>query len=337
MIFLQPWPVRSRPAMARRILRLLMACLALAAGASGAQTRIDLQGHRGARGLMPENTLPAFEKAMALGVTTLELDVVVTRDGVMVISHNPQLSPELARDAQGRHVASPGPLIRELDWAQVQTYDVGRLNPQTPYARQFSSQQPVDGTRVPRLKDLFDRVKALGQKQVRFAIETKLTPTHPEQTPDAEAFARQLLQEIAEAGMQERVQILSFDWRTLQVVQRLSPGTPTVYITAQLPELDNLQIRQGGVSPWTAGFQYRDLGSVPRMIAKAGGTHWSSFWRELDADKVREAHALGLKVLAWTVNDPSVMRRMLDLGVDGLVTDRPDLAIEVLRSRGLSW
>jgi len=315
----------------------MVALLAWAPVPGWSQTHIDLQGHRGARGLLPENTLPAFEKAMALGVTTLELDVVVTRDGEMVISHNPHLSPELARDAQGRYVQGTGPLIRQMDWAQVQTYDVGRINPSTRYAQVFASQQPLDGTRVPRLKDLFARVQALGNTSVRFAIETKLTPDHPEHTPDPEAFARQLLQEITQAGMQGRVQILSFDWRTLQAVQRLSPGTPTVYITAQLPELDNLKTRQGGVSDWTAGIQYRDLGSVPRMVARAGGTHWSSFWRELDADKVREAHSLGLKVLAWTVNDPSTMHRMLDYGVDGLVTDRPDLAIEVLRARGLSW
>ena len=315
----------------------MVALLAWAPVPGWSQTHIDLQGHRGARGLLPENTLPAFEKAMALGVTTLELDVVVTRDGEMVISHNPHLSPELARDAQGQYVQGTGPLIRQMDWAQVQTYDVGRIHPDTRYARLFASQQAIDGARVPRLKDLFARVKALGNTRVRFAIETKITPHHPEQTPDPEAFARQLLQEIAQAGLQDRVQILSFDWRTLQAVQRLAPGTPTVYITAQLPELDNLQIRQGGVSDWTAGFQYRDLGSVPRMVARAGGTHWSSFWRELDADKVREAHSLGLKVLAWTVNDPGTMHRMLDYGVDGLVTDRPDLAIEVLRARALSW
>jgi glycerophosphoryl diester phosphodiesterase len=302
-----------------------------------AETRIDLQGHRGARGLLPENTLPSFERALGLGVTTLELDVVSTRDGVLVISHDPALNPDLTRDAKGQFLTGPGPDIMSLTWAQLQKYDMGRINPASRYANAFSSQQPVDGTRIPRLKDLFDRVKALGNTQVKFAIETKVTPGRPEQTPDPEAFAKLLLKEVEDNGMQGRVQILSFDWRTLQAVQRLSPGTSTVYITAQLPSLDNLMVRTGQDSPWTAGFQYKVHGSVPRMIKAAGGSHWSSFWRELDAGQVKEAQSLGLKVLAWTVNDRKVMNDMLDMGVDGLVTDRPDIARDVLRARGITW
>lgn len=321
-----------------RFAKFILGALCLcAAFVSLAQTRIDLQGHRGARSLLPENTLPSFERALALGVTTLELDVVSTRDGVLVISHDPALNPDLTRDAQGQFLTGPGPDIISLSWAQLQNYDVGRINPASRYAKVFSSQQPLDGTRIPRLKDLFDRVKALGNTQVKFAIETKITPGRPEQTPDPETFAKLLLQEIEDSGMQGRVQVLSFDWRTLQTVQRLSPGTPTVYITAQLPSLDNLMIRSVQDSPWTAGFQYKVHGSVPRMIRAAGGSHWSSFWRELDAGQVKEAQRLGLKVLVWTVNDRKVMNDMLDMGVDGLVTDRPDVAIEVLKARGITW
>jgi glycerophosphoryl diester phosphodiesterase len=191
--------------------------------------------------------------------------------------------------------------------------------------------------RIPRLKDLFELVQAQGYTQVQFAIETKITPQRPDQTPDPERFVQLLLQEVREHGLQGRVQILSFDWRTLQAVQKLAPGMPTVYLTAQLPTLDNLGIQSGQPSAWTAGFQHAQHGSVPRMIKAAGGTHWSSFWRELDAQKVREAQSLGLQVLAWTVNDRQSMGQMLDLGVDGLVTDRPDIAAELLKERGIRW
>jgi len=319
------------------LLLYLLYFLAGVTGYASAQTRIDLQGHRGARGLLPENTLAAFERALELQVTILELDVVSTQDGVLVISHDPALNPDLTRNAQGAFLKGPGPDIIRLTWAQLQNYDVGRINPSSRYAQAFPSQRPLDGTRIPRLKDLFDRVNALGNTHVKFAIETKITPGRPDQTPDPETFAKLLLKDIEDSGMQGRVQILSFDWRTLQVVQRLAPGTPTVYITAQLPSLDNLMIRGRQDSPWTAGYQYKTHGSVPRMIKAAGGSHWSSFWRELDANQVKEAHSLGLKVLAWTVNDPKVMNDMLDLGVDGLVTDRPDTAREVLQSRGITW
>jgi glycerophosphoryl diester phosphodiesterase len=302
-----------------------------------AQRTVDLQGHRGARGLLAENTLPSFTLALQAGVSTLELDVVVTRDDVLVISHDPALNPDITRDAQGQFLRDKGPDIRQLTFEQLQSYDVGRINPASRYAQTFSAQKGQDGVRIPRLKDLFELVKAQGDTQVQFAIETKITPQRPEQTPDPERFVQLLLQEVREHGLQGRVQILSFDWRTLQAVQKLAPGMPTVYLTAQLPTLDNLGIRSGQASAWTAGVQHAQHGSVPRMIQAAGGSHWSSFWRELDAQKVREAQSLGLKVLAWTVNDRQSMGQMLDLGVDGLVTDRPDIAAELLKERGIRW
>lgn len=302
-----------------------------------AQRTIDLQGHRGARGLLAENTLSSFSLALQAGVTTLELDVVATQDDILVISHDPALNPDITRDAEGRFLNNKGLHIRQLNFEQLQAYDVGRINPSSRYAQIFANQKPQDGVRIPRLKDLFDMVKAQGHSQVKFAIETKITPHRPEQTPDPERLVQLLLQVIRENDMSERVQILSFDWRTLQHVQKHAPGMPTVYITAQLAELDNLGIKAGQASAWTAGFQFAEFGSVPKMIKAAGGTHWSSFWRELDAAKVKEAHSLGLKVLAWTVNDRQTMGQMLDLGVDGLVTDRPDIAAALLKERGIRW
>jgi glycerophosphoryl diester phosphodiesterase len=302
-----------------------------------AQRTIDLQGHRGARGLLAENTLPSLALALQMGVTTLELDVVVTQDDVLVISHDPALNPDITRDAQGRFLSSKGPDIRRLTFEQLQSYDVGRINPTSRYSQTFSSQKDLNGVRIPRLKDLFDLIQAQGNTQVKFAIETKITPQRPDQTPDPERFVQLLLQDIKDHGMSDRVQILSFDWRTLQAVQKTAPGMPTVYLTAQLAALDNLGIKSGQPSARTAGFQHAQHGSVPKMIKAAGGTHWSSFWRELDAQKVREAQSLGLKVLAWTVNDRETMGQMLDLGVDGLVTDRPDIAIELLKERGIRW
>jgi len=320
------------------LVRLLATTLiAMGCVSAMAQHQIDLQGHRGARWLLPENTLAAFERALQLGVTTLELDVVATKDDILVISHNPELNPDLTRDSQGRFLPSPGPLINSMNYQELSTYDVGRINPETPYSRIFFEQRSADGQKIPRLKDLFDMVKSSGNKSVKFAIETKVTPTHPNQTPSPDRVVDLLLKEIKDGEMAERVQILSFDWRTLQSVQRLSPGTPTVYLTAQLPELDNLKINSDQDSQWTAGFQYKQYGSVAKMIKAAGGTHWSSFWRELDALKVREAQQLGIKVIAWTVNTKAAMNHMIDMGVDGLVTDRPDLAMQVLRQRNISW
>ena len=311
----------------------LAVALALSFGAQA----FDLQGHRGARGLLPENTLPSFERALDLGVTTLELDIAITSDGVLVIHHDPTLNPAITRDASGQFLERRGPPIHSLTWAQLQTYDVGRLKPGSDYARPYPDQQPVDGTRIPRLSDLFDLVKRRGDDKVRFAIETKVRPTHPDETPAPEPFARAVVQEIRKGGMAARSQILSFDWRTLRVVQQIAPEIPTVYLSAQQRWLDNIGADRPDGSSWTAGFQYRDHGSVPKMVKAAGGSYWSVYFGDLDAQKVKEAQSLGLKVLVWTVNDPAVMTRMVDWGVDGLITDRPDLARKVLEGRGIRW
>jgi glycerophosphoryl diester phosphodiesterase len=320
--------------------RWLVAAWALAAAPALAPATVlalDLQGHRGARGLLPENTLPSFQRALDLGVTTLELDIAITRDGVLVIHHDPTLNPDITRDAAGRFLEQRGPAINTLTWAELQTYDVGRLKQGSNYAKSFPDQQPLDGTRIPRLADLFDLVKKSGDGKVRFAIETKLRPDKPEETALPEPFARAVVEEIRKAGMATRSQILSFDWRTLQVVQKIAPEIQTVYLTAQQSWLDNVGAGRPEGSSWTAGFQFRDHGSIPKMIRAAGGSHWSVHFRDLDAQKVKEAQALGLKVLVWTVNDPATMARMLDFGIDGLITDRPDLARRLLEERKVRW
>ena len=305
--------------------------LALLAGPAGA---LDLQGHRGARGLAPENTLASFATALSLGVTTLELDIAITRDGVPVISHDPALNPMITRGPDGSFLGARGPRIRDLTFDELQRYDVGRLQPGTRYAAQHPDQQPVDGTRIPRLADLFAMVKKSGNAQVRFAIETKVSPLAPDDTLPPEDFARRVIAEVRAGGMAERSTILSFDWRTLQVVQREAPEIGTVYLTARQRWLDNLG---GDPSPWTAGFRLSGHGgSVPRLIHAAGGRIWSSYFGDLDRTQVKEAQALGITVLAWTVNEPADIARMLDLGVDGIVSDRPDRVRAEMARRGIA-
>ena len=319
----------------------LLAALWLA----GCATPFDLQGHRGARGLAPENTLPAFRKALEIGVTTLELDTNVTREGILVIGHDTRLNPDIAR-RDGAWVKGPGPAIHDLAWDELQRYDIGRIDPASAYAKRYPAQVPVDGTRYARLADLFAMVRERGDARVRFNIETKLSPLAPDESLAPEPFARLLVAEIRAAGMAKRATIQSFDWRTLQVVQREAPDIETVYLSVQQKFMDtvctgpaagspDLSPADCAPSPWTAGFQLRDHGSVPRMVAAAGGTVWSPEYRDVDEARLAEAHALGLRVVAWTVNDPAQMARLLALGVDGLISDRPDLVREAMRKRGM--
>jgi glycerophosphoryl diester phosphodiesterase len=253
-----------------------------------------------------------------------------------VVHHDRRLNPDIARTPDGQPVVAPGPLIRSLSLAQLQQFDVGQLRPGSRYASQYPEQQPAPGARIPRLQQVLDLVLGSGSRDVRLAIETKLSPLAPEESPAPEDFARLLVQALQQAGLARRSSVLSFDWRTLAVVQRLAPEIDTVYLSAQQRWLDNIGAGAAQPSPWTAGLRHDEHGSVARMVKAAGGHSWSAYFGDLDAGKVREAQALGLKVLAWTVNLPADINRMLDWGVDGIVSDRPDLVREAMHRRGLA-
>lgn len=297
----------------------------------------DLEGHRGTRGLAPENTLAAFRKALEIGVTTIETDMAVTRDGVIVISHDPFLNPDVVRDKDGHWLAAKGPAIHALTLAELRTYDIGRLNPTSPYARQFPEQRASDGERFPELTELFALGRASG-KPVRFNIETKITPSSGADTPDAATFAKLVVDAVRATSMTERVTVQSFDWRTLIEVKRLAPEMETACLTVQTENDDTVrQSPDGGASPWHAGFALRDHdGSLPATVKAAGCAIWSMFWRNLTPKDFEEARALGVKVLPWTVNDPSEMRRLIDLGVDGIITDYPDRLRTVMKEKGMA-
>ena len=286
----------------------------------------DLQGHRGARGLWPENTLGGFARALALGISSIELDCALTRDGVVVVSHDPQLNPQHTRDEQGRFLARPGPLICAVDYAELERYDVGRIRPGSEYARAFPQQQPLDGERIPRLADLFALVARLDDASVRFNIEVKVFPLQPELTAAPETFVRALLAAIDAAGMAARSTIQCFDWRVLNLVHRLAPGIATGALTDQQGADDTIFFGAASPSPWLGGLDARHFrGSVPRLAKASGAGTWSPDYLDLSGAQVAEAHALGLLVIPWTVNDPADMRRILAMDVDGMISDRPDL------------
>ncbi len=309
----------------------LAAVTALAALAAllGCATPLDLQGHRGARGLAPENTLAAFDAALTLGVTTLELDTVMTADGVVVVSHDATLNPNLTRDATGRFIDAPGPAIRGLSLAQLRSFDVGRLKADSRYAQSHPEQRPADGQRIPSLAELFELVQRRGASRVRFNIETKISPLAPELTPEPEVFVRAILEVARRHGMTRRITLQSFDWRSLQAAQRIAPEVTTVYLSAQQAWANNVADPR-----WTAGLKLAEHGSVLRLVKAAGGTVWSPFHGDLDAELLKQAQQLGLSVVVWTVNEPAHIEKMLDLGVDGIISDRPDRVRAALAARG---
>lgn len=296
----------------------------------------DLQGHRGARGLVAENTLAGFAEALQIGVTTLESDLGVTKDGVLVHAHDRVLNPDIVRGPDGSWLSAPTAAINALTLAELKRFDVGRLNPSSKYAQQFSGQRAVDGERIPTFAEVADLVAKSG-KPARFNLETKLSPDKPDETVDADTFARLVVEAVRAAGLALRVTIQSFDWRTLLAAKKLAPEIETVCLTYKATLEDRVEAGSRRPSVWLAGLDPRDFGgSIPRLVATTGCGTWSPYFRELDAAAVAEAHAAGLKVVPWTINDSADMARIIDMKVDGLITDYPDRARKVMADKGLS-
>jgi glycerophosphoryl diester phosphodiesterase len=301
----------------------LAALAALLILASPSAHAFDLQGHRGARGLAPENTLPAFETALKIGVSTLELDLAVTKDGILVVSHDIRLNPDHTRSPDGNFLREPGPAIRSLTFSELQLYDVGRIQPDTAYAARFRNQRGADNVRIPALTEVFELAKRKGADHVRFNIETKIAPDSGDDTPDPESFAMMVAKTVREADLASRVSVQSFDWRTLKAMQKIAPEIERVCITIEAPLEDNIQ--RGRTSPWTAGLKVDDFaGSVPRLVQAAGCATWSPYYRNITATQVKEAQTLGLKAIPWTVNEMDDLKLVIETGIDGLITDYPD-------------
>lgn len=296
---------------------------------------IEVQAHRGGRALRPENTLAAFRYAIELGVDTLEADLAVTADRVVVISHDCKLNPAITRCPDGEFLdPSERILIRDLTFAELQRYSVGEIKPRTKYWHRFRDQVPVPEARIPALSELFDLARSLEAERIRFNLEIKTYPTFPEYTVDYREFVDLLLELVADYRLESRVTVQSFDWRTLKRVKLLAPAIPVSCLTVRSFAIDgasyNLQPGRNGKSPWLAGLDFDDYDEVSSLVAAFGGQIVSPYYRDIDEEDVAAAHDLGLKIVPWTVNDPRVMKRLVDWGVDGIISDRPDLLLDLL-------
>ena len=284
----------------------------------------ELHGHRGARGLWPENTLPGFTGALALGVTAMEMDVALTADAVAVLNHDPVLDPALTRGPDGAWVEPPGPGLRELAYAELLAFDLGRIRPGSAQAAAFPEQRALDGVPIPRLEDVVRL-----EPQAMLAIELKTFPDHPGWTVTPEAMADAVLAVLDRAGATARARIISFDWRGLRYLRRIRPGLSLGFLT-DAGSVASARLWWDGPSPGDFG------GSVPRAVAAEGGTVWGPDFTALTQAEVAEAAALGVLVNPWTVNNSDDMARLIGWGVGALTTDYPDRAMAVMAKLGVS-
>lgn len=290
---------------------------------------VELQGHRGARGVLPENSIPGFQNAIAAGADCLELDIAMTRDGRVVITHDPVLNPDLVRK-DGLWITEELP-VKDLTYEELRSYDIGRLRPGSSYAQNFPEQQPIDGISMPLLSDLLNLPAARDKTSLLYDIEIKTSPEAEDMTFSPARIADAVIKTIDEAGARKRSRIRSFDWRGLVHVRESAPDIALAFLTSKQPWLDNLQIGQEGGAPWLAGLDIDAFdGSAPRAMHHFNGQIWAPYYKEVTKQEINVAHELGINVIVWTVNDEDAMQKLLAMGVDGITTDYPALGRKVI-------
>lgn len=292
----------------RRSFLLLLTCLFVTNNLH-AQPRIDVQGHRGARGLMPENTIPAMLEAVRLGVTTLELDVVISADGQVVVSHEPWISAEICLDSSGEELSnSKGKQLNiyQLSYSEIMAFDCGSKG-----NSRFPQQQKIPVCK-PLLADVFEVVERYVKEHKRFPvnynIEIKSTPAGDDKShPAPEIFADLLMQEVSKAGLQSRTTIQSFDMRPLRYLN--SKNFP-VKLALLIETQTNYEAA------------IRELGFIP--------TIYSPYYRLVSKKLMAYAAQTGMQVIPWTVNDTDDMEKMIEMSVSGIITDYPDRLLDLL-------
>lgn len=263
-----------------------------------AAPRIQVHGHRGARAMRPENTLPAFEYAIAAGVDVVELDLAVTSDGVLVVSHDQAMNRKICQGPEGESA------IHKLTLAQVREWDCGALkNPE------FPKQQAVPGTKIPTLDEVF----ALASKGAfSFNIELKSDPKHADLAPEPRVFAQLVAESVRRHKMEQQVIVQSFDFRTLLAMREIAPELRMAALYGGMPK-DLVEIsKEAGGTPIVA----------PHYMLVTKG-------------KVEKAHQAGLQVVPWTANSVGAWDRLISDGVDAIITDDPAGLIEHLKAKGL--
>lgn len=314
-------------------------------GTADPQRAFDLQAHRGGRGMTIEESLPGFAKAIELGVSTLELDIVLTKDKVPLIWHDPVIAAEKCTDTAPAFPDDPmypyvGKVVHDLSYDQVHTLDCGKK------LTNFPEAQELPGNKIAKLPELFDLVKSYpgAFDGLRYNIETKIEAEKPEQSATPAEFVDVILGAVNAADATDKVEIQSFDWRSLPLVKARNPKIPTVAL------YDDTTFKPG--SPWLSPVRYEDHAGDPLGAIKALGADISSpayvnpwngdakasdpgFTLTTTKEYVDTAHGLGLKVVPWTVNDPETIGLVIDQGVDGLITDYPNRAREVMREKGM--
>ncbi len=309
-------------------------------------TRKQLQvyAHRGARSYAPENSIPGYATGLTIGTHWVDMDIVMSKEGEVIVSHDIKLNPNIVRGADGKFITGKL-LVKSLTLEEIQKYDVGRLDTASSYSKFFPAQVGMDGVQMPTLREVIRYVIAKTNRKVGFQIEFKTDPEHNDWTYTPAEFAAALYKILKDEDIVTLCEIQSFDWRCLYELQKLDARVKTAYLN----EWDNepgtpysfFDPDPAKAGLWTGGILVKDhKNSIPQMVKDMGGTCWEPEDVVLTKATLDEAHRLGLKVVVWTwpehsktTFDVNLVSKLIDWGVDGIITDDPGMLISMLAAR----
>jgi len=298
---------------------------------------IRIYGHRGARGDIVENSLEGFKYTFDLGIKAIEFDVVVTKDNIPILFHDYRLNKDMVKDSNGNWLDKPDLKIIDLTYEEISTYSIDSLKPDSVYSKRFKKQKPAKGAKIPRLTDLFKLVAEKKNKDVFLNLEIKTTPTQDAVTPDNKSMVSLILKDIQKFELEDRIVVTSYDFRNLYELKKQNSNVLRGFITLQ-QDLSTTKKNVYEGSPWMAKtFPLEDLFLLPNLIKSLEGHVWSVFYRDLTKQNVELAHKHGLAVNVWTVNREKDIIKMIDYGVDGIITDYPKKVQDICKLKNIEW
>ena len=298
---------------------------------------IRIYGHRGARGDIVENSIEGFKYTFDLGIKAIEFDVVITKDNIPVLFHDYRLNKDMVKDSSGNWLEETGPKIIDLTFDELSSYNIESLKPESGYSKRFKKQNPVQGAKIPKLADLFQLVNEGKNKDVFLNLEIKSTPTQDNVTPDHKTTIELILKDIKKFNLEDRVLVTSYDFKNLYELKKQNPNVLRGFITLQ-QDLSRTKKNIYEGSPWMAkSFPLEDLFLLPNLVKSLEGHVWSAFYRDVTKQNVELAHKHGLATCVWTVNREQDIIRMIEYGVDGIITDYPKKVQEICKAKNISW
>jgi len=298
---------------------------------------VRIYGHRGARGEIIENSIEGFEHTFALGIKAIEFDVLISKDKIPVLSHDFHLDLSMTKDEAGNWLKDPELKFFDKSYDELNKYNIVSFNPESKYGKRFNKQKSVTNAKIPKLSDLFKLALKENNKDVFLNLEIKSTPIRAGLTPSPSETVALILKDINKYKLEDRIVISSFDWRILFELKKQNPKILRCFLTLQ-QDLSSKKKTIFKDSPWLGKkFPLEDLFLLPKIIKSLEGHVWSVFYRDVTKQNIDLAHELGLAVIVWTVNRESDIVRMIEYGVDGIITDYPKKTQDICLSRNISW